>query len=755
MASIARDKLAHWLCDNFERDMPMVCRDKRPVYKHANGEWTWAKYRSLEPIDHTLDVGILLSDICVVDVDDHALASELEDKFPILKTVPRETTRKGMHYFFKRSDVADRGGYYDSRSPVIQSVDFKTRCQNGTRGLVVTTPSTDKKWIAAPWDVPLLTIPDDLLAAVAMPTHRPVNATIRFDDGSTLPFVESTLISRCIAFQPVFDDTDTCDNLPVIGFPRDAFEDMVDIIELRRPTRVMTAAQLECTGELSRYVGVASDDARPFDYGHPSSFAHGMLDLAEVCPEAAECAYAARAESRLTPVVSGVAYVPIRGLSDPRWLFHNEVRPGDIGEVMHGGDDLAARAWTQLPPVVRKILAEHAGHVMLGGGAAVSLASPHVSAGSDYDLFVFGKDAVGATEIVWDAMEIARAHEPKCVVAKTGSAVTFYFGEAEKTVVQIILKLYASPSDVLSSFDVTACQVGLWRSSDTCSFMGTPAWHVSMRHLFFWVDPATFAWSTSSVTRIFKYYAKGFDVFFPGLKREALMDDAHLLARPSDEGMQYKRCEEPGMMNLFHVEAIMHRRETARAVRHAVEHTRKWGRVACDAAAVARAKGYGGFAKIKGCLPKIKPRPFSGALRPCVLYRIAEEASQGPIQNAWNRDVAAFALAVSAFAYKGYHRDSGYGDELMASPQTTGTFYAIWKMIEHGWRWLEGATSPVRGSKSSAVDMAALMEAKSVKDVAKVLEGSWEWKRTKSSFFKRSPRVARIYDMKKYVGMGG
>jgi hypothetical protein len=45
----------------------------------------------------------VLHDLAVVDVDSEAQARALEVRFPALLAAPRETTRKGMHYFFKRS----------------------------------------------------------------------------------------------------------------------------------------------------------------------------------------------------------------------------------------------------------------------------------------------------------------------------------------------------------------------------------------------------------------------------------------------------------------------------------------------------------------------------------------------------------------------------------------------------------------------------------------------------------------------------
>lgn len=90
------------------------------------------------------DVGLLLRDLCVVDVDTFADADALEARFPELRAAPAEATARGRHYFFTRSPLADEHGYYDGAAQRTPTVDFKTRAWGGGSGFVVVAPSQDK-----------------------------------------------------------------------------------------------------------------------------------------------------------------------------------------------------------------------------------------------------------------------------------------------------------------------------------------------------------------------------------------------------------------------------------------------------------------------------------------------------------------------------------------------------------------------------------------------------------------------------------
>ena len=104
--------------------------------------------------------------------------------------------------FFRRSALANSEGYYDGcaqvhlsvyhaapyiptsssltwphmappKTPqqVLKDCDFKSVTRTGTGGIIVVSPSTDKDWVRAPWDVALTEISDALLKAVARPAE--------------------------------------------------------------------------------------------------------------------------------------------------------------------------------------------------------------------------------------------------------------------------------------------------------------------------------------------------------------------------------------------------------------------------------------------------------------------------------------------------------------------------------------------------------------------------------------------------------
>ena len=141
--------LEQWLKLNYSGEvlMPAPLGEKKPAYTHSAGSWTWARYDwtcSQRSELAAKDVGILLRDLCVVDVDTVADADALEARFPELLAVPAEATARGRHYFFTRSATADKLGYYDGAKQRTPTVDFKTRAWGGGSGFVVVAPSTNK-----------------------------------------------------------------------------------------------------------------------------------------------------------------------------------------------------------------------------------------------------------------------------------------------------------------------------------------------------------------------------------------------------------------------------------------------------------------------------------------------------------------------------------------------------------------------------------------------------------------------------------
>ncbi len=183
-------KLVAWLKRDFPRDvlMPVLPGTKRPASAHKDGAWDWSCWdRSPHSVPPSAfaksDICVLLRDLCVVDIDAEEIALAFEARFPVLKRVPCERTRKGRHYWFVRPHWADAEGFFDGAAQVQSHVDFKSVCGNGTSGIVVVAPSEGKAWERdrRPWDADsdLIEMPRDLMEAVASPRWQRSSFTLR------------------------------------------------------------------------------------------------------------------------------------------------------------------------------------------------------------------------------------------------------------------------------------------------------------------------------------------------------------------------------------------------------------------------------------------------------------------------------------------------------------------------------------------------------------------------------------------------
>ena len=204
------EKLASWLRKHYPRDilMPLEKGVKRPSFPHKNESWSWYRYLTRKKAGG--DVGILLIDLCVIDVDCHSVADALEDKFEILKAVPCEETTKGRHFYFSRSEKANVDGFYDAIKPKNARIDFKTRCSNGTSGVVAVAPSTGKTWRKdrAPWESfpggEIPEIPDDLLEHVGRARHSPISCSLNFVVDGEVRHIESCNLMAGSAYIDIF-----------------------------------------------------------------------------------------------------------------------------------------------------------------------------------------------------------------------------------------------------------------------------------------------------------------------------------------------------------------------------------------------------------------------------------------------------------------------------------------------------------------------------------------------------------------------
>ncbi|KAJ7638272.1 hypothetical protein FB45DRAFT_1023077 [Roridomyces roridus] len=165
-----------------------------------------------------------------------------------------------------------------------------------------------------------------------------------------------------------------------------------------------------------------------------------------------------------------------------------------------------------------------------GGSITACLRTRHVSPedigagrwlpGSDVDLFVWGMTALEAQlKITHIYLALNRAL-PDTLIAcvRTKYTVSFYLPYPMRTV-QVVLRLYDSPGQVLAGFDIDAVCAGF----DGNEVLASP------RAIVSWVRQANTIdvtrRSPTYETRLVKYAGREFEIFVPGLRRDDIHPD--------------------------------------------------------------------------------------------------------------------------------------------------------------------------------------------------------------------------------------
>jgi hypothetical protein len=298
------DTLLTWLRESHPSDVAMVARKgtKHPAFPHASHQWDWCDVDDLskrhggggDRLSEEYDVGILLDTLCVVDVDDRGVARDLEAAFPALARASCEITRKGSHFYFRRSATCDAEGYYDGAGQRTRGVDFKTRCHGGTRGFILCAPSTDKAWVPGrePWSVELEEIPDDLLSAVAQPRHPRFSAVLQFRGGAELALGDDDFVRRTAAMHfrvvaelvEVFGDSSAPTVLPLHSCSRQEFEDLLFACQHGVPRDYPTATRTEALLRAADFLGADSFALRAY---RAAGVVNRLLDVERLTPELA------------------------------------------------------------------------------------------------------------------------------------------------------------------------------------------------------------------------------------------------------------------------------------------------------------------------------------------------------------------------------------------------------------------------------------------------------------------------------------
>jgi hypothetical protein len=510
-----------WLKTNYPRDMliPVKQGTKHPCFAHANGSWTWEKYAAAKSLH--FDVCVALKELCVIDVDSEEQVAELEWRFPMLKSVTCERTRKGRHYWFVRTPYADANGYLDGAAQRERGIDFKTITRTGTGGIVVVAPSENKEWIRAPWDVAPIAIPDALLDAIATPSHCDQALSLHFVDTNEIVHMESCRWLRKFAYLEPFisEQWDFGGPIPVPFCDRGVFDDIL---------RICDSIPLGVSADIPHFRIDAIFRAADF-LGVPPKLMKAIneiptrdMDLFDICPEMWEAdnteilwraAGGLDEEIMLDVAAYGdIAYAPL--VKDERWLLQSQPQcPTPFGENVLC-DDIAGEAAREVPLVVLELLNTYKACMVLAGSSILGVVAPFVNHGHDWDLFLWGLNQEEAAAKLDEIVASANAD----IVYRTGHAITFKF--PGDVIVQVILRLYANRAQVVVGFDIGPAKICMWiGEDDELVIRCAPSWIPSMRHMAFWVDVE--CWGRASVVRTYKYICKGFDAVVPGTRRAA------------------------------------------------------------------------------------------------------------------------------------------------------------------------------------------------------------------------------------------
>lgn len=532
-------RLESWLAQYYPSDvlMPVRTGTKVPIFAYRDGVWGMSQWSAY--VDHVgrkslegSDICVVLWDLCIIDVDSDEAVVELENRFPILKTVACEQTKRGRHYWFSRSKLADEMLYFTSHGSVIPNVDFLSVSASGTGSIVCVAPSKNKHWLRSPWGWTVTPIPDELLTAVAVPGARPITVTVSSSDGEVIELRDKRWISTSTYFEPWLSGDFQGSVIP-IPLLRTEFEDLVRFMDTGYLRVEPSTVNVENLKRSFDYLGipVAACARKMMSEKVLSSYwMHSVSPLAwsARCMRQKWRCGDASSEDVLVDFVHGIQYKQPGGNVDDTiflWGKHVDPDPCPFYSVL---PDPGRRVETALPPEVREFVESRSSEVVVAGGFVLGSICDLAPSWGDIDIFVHSCTLERAREIEAEFLTIPNSR----VVITSGVADTIVvsfdpyaklYGSNKGTTVQLVRRLHADRAEVICGFDISASQV-LARfvpSREGCE----GHWVVEGTHEFVWaVGNMSFfidftAWSKASVFRIFKYVAKGFNALMPGISR--------------------------------------------------------------------------------------------------------------------------------------------------------------------------------------------------------------------------------------------
>jgi hypothetical protein len=507
------ERLNEFLRNEYATDILMVCEPgkKCPAFSHSNSEWDWNDFDKMIK-NKNYDIGILLQQLCVIDVDTIGQARELESRFPELLRAPCETTRQGMHYYFIRSEKADSDGYYDGAGQVEKGIDFKTKCQNGTSGFIIVSPSTNKEWVIDRdiWSTDLFPISDDLLTSVARARHPRIKIQVNFTDTNEILILETaSTVMHFEVFKMFLEEFFFNDiNIPIPNCTKELFQDLLFACEKGATRQYPTKDHVTSLLALADFLGAPLRVLRAFRAG---GYVNRMQDIEKEC---GNMAYAMHDEMLFRHQYTQLKTIEVTDFEIQRhgpfiknttlsdgWLFNDSTTLPPI----------KYRPKITCPSFAIEWLSRHSKLVLAGGGALSAIIDEQICKPGDYDFFLIDATKDEANEIINELI----SQPGTTLLYQSKNAITLST-ECGQTA-QIILRMYESHEHLLVSFDIQPCKVLICSSDGKLIGKATRSWFISMSSRAFFINIDS--WGAASYIRVLKYAAKQFDVFVPCTSR--------------------------------------------------------------------------------------------------------------------------------------------------------------------------------------------------------------------------------------------
>jgi hypothetical protein len=223
--------------------------------------------------------------------------------------------------------------------------------------------------------------------------------------------------------------------------------------------------------------------------------------------------------------------------------FNSRTRTHNIGDRVMQYRELKCE-------IVKKILS--LGNVVISGGYALKHVASHEPSASDIDIFVWGVTEQQATVKLQQIGSIVGGHP-----YFTGNACTFVDNNFEDNLsVQVILRLYGTPSEIVHGFDIQASKVLMTMDNGVIKCYGTPSFITTMQYNAVWID--TERQSSTYALRMIKYFCKGFSVVLTGYNEESACETFMSSIKAKDiRSNEANMSSQKGLSLLLHMERYM------------------------------------------------------------------------------------------------------------------------------------------------------------------------------------------------------